>query len=76
MRCRLCGYTFSPEEGDHACRSCPVGKGCDLVCCPHCNYQWPTSSKAESFLRRLFTEDKVIEAESKQDMENPGERKE
>ena len=61
MQCPLCGYTFSPEEGEKSCGGCPIGKGCDLVCCPHCHYQWPAGSKAEKFLRRLFAKEKIVE---------------
>jgi Fe2+ transport system protein FeoA len=33
----MCGHTF--DVSSHlACSSCPLNKGCDMVCCPNCGY--------------------------------------
>jgi len=38
ITCPLCGYVFDPAK-HLACRSCPLQKGCQLLCCPVCGYQ-------------------------------------
>lgn len=35
VTCALCGHTFDPEN-NAACPSCPLNKGCRMVCCPAC----------------------------------------
>jgi len=37
LTCSLCGHTFDPAA-EAACVSCPVRKGCPLVCCPGCGH--------------------------------------
>jgi hypothetical protein len=39
-RCPLCGQVFDPST--QGCRpSCPLAKGCSVVCCPGCGYSFP-----------------------------------
>jgi len=37
MTCEMCGYRFDPAQ-NVACGSCPMHRGCALVCCPACGY--------------------------------------
>ncbi len=43
-KCPLCGYEFTKSGMEHECKHCPMG-GCDLICCPNCNYQFVEDSK-------------------------------
>jgi hypothetical protein len=39
-RCPLCGLEF--DASGQGCRpSCPMSKGCKVVCCPSCSYSFP-----------------------------------
>jgi len=50
--CPLCGGRFT--HAGQVCGGCPLARGCDLVHCPHCAYQYPRSSRIASwFARRL-----------------------
>ncbi len=50
-RCPLCGRSFLFHRG--ACsRACPLGRHCNLVCCPHCGYSFPQGSKILESLKR------------------------
>jgi hypothetical protein len=33
--CTICGHRFDPA-GQAGCSSCPLHKGCTMVCCPAC----------------------------------------
>jgi hypothetical protein len=51
----MCGTLFDP--GEHAaCQSCPLVKGCNLVCCPVCGYETvdPERSRLVQALRMLL----------------------
>lgn len=37
LDCPVCGYAFS-QPAEAACRSCPLRRGCPLVCCPSCGH--------------------------------------
>jgi hypothetical protein len=42
-RCPLCGHAF--DAAGQGCRpSCPLAKGCRVVCCPSCGYSYPQES--------------------------------
>ena len=42
-RCPLCGCGF--DAAAQGCRpSCPLSKGCKVVCCPACGYSFPQES--------------------------------
>lgn len=42
--CPLCGYEFD-AEGMMCHTSCPLSKGCHLLCCPNCGYQIPDQAR-------------------------------
>lgn len=53
IHCPLCGFEF--EKRDSPCaRGCPMGKYCNLICCPNCRYEFPAEPAAPSWLKRLF----------------------
>ena len=41
MKCALCGFNYSINEGATACRGCPLGKSCHMARCPNCGYETP-----------------------------------
>ncbi len=52
-RCPLCGMSFDAEG--QGCRpSCPMSKGCRVVCCPSCGYSFPQESGVALGLRRVL----------------------
>jgi ferrous iron transport protein A len=55
-QCPLCGYQFEfdPERTTGGCSSCPLGKGCGLVLCPNCRYEFPEESQVLNWLSRLW----------------------
>lgn len=55
MRCAMCGYEFDATAlGCHT--SCPLSKGCAVVCCPRCGYSTvnPARSRLGEWASRLF----------------------
>jgi hypothetical protein len=48
--CPLCGMRFT--HGGHGCSACPLNFGCEIVCCPHCGYQFPRASTLVDWARR------------------------
>ena len=52
-RCPLCGTAF--DAGGQGCRpSCPMAKGCSVVCCPSCGYSFPQEVGLAAGLRRFL----------------------
>jgi hypothetical protein len=52
-RCALCGTSFDPSG--QGCRpSCPLAKGCSVVCCPSCGYSFPQETGLAGRLRSLI----------------------
>ena len=52
-RCPLCGANF--DAAGQGCRpSCPLSKGCHVVCCPSCGYSFPQEAGLAGGLRRLL----------------------
>ena len=47
--CPLCGTDF---EGAECHSSCPMSRGCTMVRCPHCNYEFVESGRFTDMLRR------------------------
>ncbi|MEI6971014.1 MAG: hypothetical protein WCL44_05800 [bacterium] len=41
MKCTMCGYQFEQKAGKAACKDCPLGSGCGMVCCPNCGFELP-----------------------------------
>lgn len=63
MHCQLCGYEF--DATNMACHAgCPLGKHCNLICCPNCGYQVVNEEKSKlaSFIRRLWPSAEDISA--------------
>jgi hypothetical protein len=54
-RCPLCATEFEAEG--QGCRpSCPMARGCRVVCCPSCGYSFPQETglagRLKAFLER------------------------
>ena len=47
--CPLCATDF---EGAHCHSACPMSRGCAMVRCPHCGYEFVESGKITDMLRR------------------------
>ncbi|MEI7905319.1 MAG: hypothetical protein WCI43_07895 [Candidatus Firestonebacteria bacterium] len=55
-KCSMCGKEFGEEEAGTGCKNCPMhSKGCNLIRCPNCGYEWPPEPK---WLKKLFGNDK------------------
>lgn len=50
--CSLCGARFTHAE--KACSACPLNRGCEVVRCPNCGFQFPRESQLVRLARRLF----------------------
>ena len=51
--CPLCQTPFDAEG--QGCRpSCPMSKGCKVLCCPSCGYSFPQETGLAGGLRRLI----------------------
>ncbi len=52
-QCPLCGFGFDAEG--QGCRpSCPMAKGCRVICCPSCGYTFPQESGVALVTVTLF----------------------
>jgi hypothetical protein len=54
IECGLCGASFTREEAESCKKGCPISRGCGMVTCPSCGYEFPPESKVVSALSRLF----------------------
>ncbi len=53
LTCPMCGFEF--ERTDTLCaHGCPLGALCHLIRCPACEYEFPETPPAVSFVKRLF----------------------
>jgi hypothetical protein len=50
--CALCGGRFT--HGEKVCGSCPLNRGCEVVRCPNCGYQFPRESVIVRWVTRLL----------------------
>jgi hypothetical protein len=51
--CPLCATTFAASG--QGCRpSCPLAKGCRVVCCPSCGYSFPQETGLAGRLRAFL----------------------
>lgn len=51
MKCTLCGFEFNEENAHGACKGCGLMKGCELIKCPHCNFE---NAPEPKWIRKLF----------------------
>lgn len=51
VKCALCGFVYEPEA--HSCASCPMARGCQVICCPRCGYAIPKESSLVKLWRRV-----------------------
>ncbi len=54
MTCPLCSYAIAPDEALRACQQCPLARGCQLLRCPRCGYEWAGQSHLLNGLNRLW----------------------
>ncbi|MHA1785047.1 MAG: hypothetical protein ACTSVY_11885 [Candidatus Helarchaeota archaeon] len=55
ITCPLCGSEIDPLE--KACKTCPLTKGCNKVCCPNCGYEFiPEHINMIKFYRKIQRE--------------------
>ena len=52
-KCALCGKEFDETELQSTCKNCPFNKGCKLIKCPNCGYEWP---EEPDWMKKLFKE--------------------
>jgi Fe2+ transport system protein FeoA len=51
LRCPLCGLEFASSQAQcHV--GCPMGRYCNLVACPNCQYEFPPETEAFAWLKR------------------------
>ena len=63
VTCPLCGFEFEPA--DTLCEhGCPLRAACGLIRCPGCEYEFPSTPKSVSWLRRLFGRPQEADAPS------------
>jgi rubredoxin len=53
IECGMCGHEFTREEGAACQAGCPVSKGCGLVTCPACGYEFPPTSRIVELITSL-----------------------
>lgn len=51
--CPLCSADFG-GNGESCHSSCPMSRGCNMIKCPRCNYEFVEDSAIVNFVRRLF----------------------
>ena len=54
IECSMCGHDFTREEAAACEHGCPMAKGCGLVTCPSCGYEFPPESKLVNLVTHLF----------------------
>jgi len=53
LHCPLCGFEF--EKRDTPCvKNCPLGRFCDLICCPNCRYEFADQPRPVQWLHRIL----------------------
>jgi hypothetical protein len=55
LTCSICGHVFDPT-GQAACSSCPLNRGCQMVCCPACGTTNidPAQSKLARWISKMM----------------------
>ena len=51
-KCPLCSNEF-PSDREHCAAGCPLAKGCRVLCCPSCGYEFVEDSAVASGVGRL-----------------------
>jgi len=54
LDCGMCGHSFTKEEAAACHKGCPMSKGCGLVTCPSCGFEFPAESKLVNLVTSLF----------------------
>ena len=54
LDCGLCGASFTRAEAEMCKKGCPISRGCGMVTCPSCGYEFPPESKIANAFARLF----------------------
>ncbi len=49
--CPLCGFQFKSDEA--ACSGCGMMRGCSMLKCPNCNYEFVAESKIVNWFVKL-----------------------
>jgi hypothetical protein len=52
--CGMCGHAFTQDEGKACGAGCPMARGCGMVTCPSCGYEFPPESKLFTLARNLL----------------------
>lgn len=51
--CPLCSCHFG-GSGESCHSSCPMSRGCKMIKCPRCNYEFVEESSIVNFVRKLM----------------------
>ncbi len=51
--CPLCSNSFG-HNGEVCHSSCPMSRGCKMIKCPRCNYEFVEESSIVNFFRKVF----------------------
>lgn len=51
--CPLCSASFG-GNGESCHSSCPMSRGCSMIKCPRCNYEFVEDSSIVNFFRKLM----------------------
>ncbi len=52
MKCSLCGKVFKKNQA--ACSACPMHKGCNMIRCPNCGFEFVEESQIVNFFKNIF----------------------
>jgi rubredoxin len=52
--CSMCGHAFTREEGSACSAGCPMARGCGMVTCPSCGFEFPPESKLLTLVTNLI----------------------
>lgn len=53
IACPLCSAEFDADR-ENCHTSCQFNKGCSMIKCPYCDYEFLTESKTVNFFKSLF----------------------
>lgn len=56
MKCALCGCEFDESRSDHACKGCPMTRGCGLIRCPNCGFETTPEPRWVRYLKSRIRE--------------------